>query len=135
MREAQVRSGMIVGLFLFVAMTGTGSAEQGFDEKYQRDFNIFNPINEYQPGNPLNPINAYDPANPFNPINRFDPGNPANPINRFNFNNRFKQVNGWVEWGPMAYGRWREHKDRQQVLGYPVDIRCGLYQFDAVNLT
>ena len=92
-------SGIIVGLFLLVAMTGTGRAEQGFDEKYQRDFNIFNPINQYQPGN------------------RLDPDNPANPINQFNFNNRFNQVNGWVEWGPMAYGRWREHMD-QQVLGW-----------------
>jgi len=29
-------------------------AEPRFDEKYQRDFNIFNPINQYQPANPLN---------------------------------------------------------------------------------
>ncbi len=52
MREAQVESGMIVGLFLLVAMTGTGRAEHGFDEKYQRDFNIFNPINVYAPATP-----------------------------------------------------------------------------------
>ncbi len=64
MRQAQVQRGIIVGVFLLAAMTGTGRAEPGFDEKYQRDFNIFNPINQYQPGNPLNPINAYDPATP-----------------------------------------------------------------------
>ena len=92
MRHGLVQRGMIVGLFVLVAVTGTGRAEPGFDEKYQRDFNIFNPINQYQPGNPLNPINAYDPANPFNPINRFDPGNPANPINEFNPNNPFNPV-------------------------------------------
>ena len=108
MREARVERGMIVALFLLVAMTGTGRAEPGFEKKYQRDFNIFNPINQYQPGNPLNPINAYDSANPSSPINQFDPGNPANPINQFNLNNPFNPVNRWVEWGPMAYDRWRE---------------------------
>jgi hypothetical protein len=85
MRQAQVRTAAIIGGMLWLAsMIGTGRAEPGFDEKYQRDFNIFNPINQYQSTNPLNPINAYDPANPFNPINQFDPGNPANPINQFN---------------------------------------------------
>ena len=101
MREAQVQSGMIVGLFLLVAMTGTGRAEPGFGEKYQRDFNIFNPINQYQPGNPINPINAYDPTNLFNPINRFDPGNPANPINQFNPNNPFNPVNRYRPENPL----------------------------------
>ncbi len=64
MRQAQVQRGIIVGVFLLAAMAGTARAEPGFDEKYRRDFNIFNPINQYQPGNPLNPINAYDPATP-----------------------------------------------------------------------
>ena len=84
MRQAQVQTAAIIGGLLWLASIGNGGAEPGFDEKYQRDFNIFNPINQYQPGNPLNPINAYDPANPFNPINQYDPGNPANPINQFN---------------------------------------------------
>ena len=84
MREAQVQSEMIVGLFLLVAMSGTGRAEQGFDEKYQRDFNIFNPINRFDPGNPANPINQFNPNNPFNPVNRYRPENPLNPINEFN---------------------------------------------------
>jgi hypothetical protein len=52
-------------------------AQEGFDLKYERDYNIFNPINQYRPDNPLNPINSVDPKNPFNLINQFDPGNPA----------------------------------------------------------
>ncbi len=32
-----------------------GQNEPGFAEKYQRDYNIFNPINELRPNNPLNP--------------------------------------------------------------------------------
>jgi hypothetical protein len=56
-------------------------AEPGFDEKYERDYNIFNPVNQFAPDNPLNPFNQYAPDNPFNPINQLDPGNPANGIN------------------------------------------------------
>ena len=52
-------------------------AEPGFSEKYERDYNIFNPINQYRADNPLNPINAYDPKNPLNPMNQYDPGNPT----------------------------------------------------------
>ncbi|MCC6967814.1 MAG: hypothetical protein IT391_16190 [Nitrospira sp.] len=48
MREIQTRNATIVGLLLLGAVTGPVWAEQGFDEKYQRDFNIFNPINQYQ---------------------------------------------------------------------------------------
>ncbi len=80
MRQAQVRIVAILGGLLWLASIGNGGAEQGFDEKYQRDFNIFNPINQYQPTNPLNPINAYDPANPFNPINQFNPNVPFAPL-------------------------------------------------------
>ena len=61
-------------------MTGTGRAEQGFDEKYQPDFNIFNPINQYQPTNPLNPVNRYRPENLVNPINEFNPTVPFAPL-------------------------------------------------------
>lgn len=35
-------------------------AEFGFDEKYERDYNIFNPINQLRSDNPLNPINCYN---------------------------------------------------------------------------
>lgn len=102
MRQAQVRTAAIIGGLLWLAsMIGTGRAEPGFDEKYQRDFNIFNPINQYQSTNPLNPINAYDPANPFNSINQFDPGNPANPINQFNPNNPFNPINRYRPENPL----------------------------------
>ena len=36
---------------LFFSIT-VASAEQGFDPKYERDYNIFNPINQYRPDNP-----------------------------------------------------------------------------------
>jgi hypothetical protein len=44
-------------------------AEEGFDPKYERDYNILNPINQYLPDNPLNPINEYNPSTPFKPLN------------------------------------------------------------------
>ena len=75
----------VVSLFIGV----TAWAETGFDPKYERDYNIFNPINELRADNPLNPINSVDPRNPFNPINQYDPENPANPINQYNANNPF----------------------------------------------
>ena len=53
-----------------LASASAAWAEQGFDQKYQRDFNIFNPITQYQPAKPLNPANAYSPDNPFNPVNQ-----------------------------------------------------------------
>ena len=74
-------NGRFVGFFLF---TAPASAEFGFDEKYERDHTIFNPINQYRSDNPLNPINTYDPKNPLNPIIQYDPGHPANPSNQFN---------------------------------------------------
>ncbi len=49
-----------LGLFL---LASPALAEPGFSEKYERNYNIFNPINQYQPDNPLNPINAVDPNN------------------------------------------------------------------------
>jgi len=36
----------------------SASAEFGFDEPYERDDKILNPINQYRPDNPLNPINS-----------------------------------------------------------------------------
>ena len=41
-----------VVLLLILASTSTTWAEPGFDEKYHRDYNIFKPINQYQPDNP-----------------------------------------------------------------------------------
>ena len=51
----------LLGLLL---VSPPASADPGFDSKYERDYNIFNPLNQYRPDNPLNPINAYDPKNP-----------------------------------------------------------------------
>jgi hypothetical protein len=35
----------LLGLFLFAAPT---LADPGFTEKYKRDYNIFNPLNQYR---------------------------------------------------------------------------------------
>ena len=61
-----MRSTRLPAIFMLLASASVSLAEPGFDEKYQRDFNIFNPINQYQPANPFNPANAYSPDNPFN---------------------------------------------------------------------
>jgi hypothetical protein len=45
-------------------------SDPGFDEKYERDYNIFNPASRYAPDNPLNPANRYNPTTPFAPLNR-----------------------------------------------------------------
>jgi len=68
-------------------------ADPGFDEKYERDYNIFNPANRYDPGNPVNPANQYSPDNPFNPANQYNPQNPLNPANRYNPNTPFEPLN------------------------------------------
>ncbi len=39
----------LLGLFL---LTSPAFADPGFDEKYERDYNIFNPINQYPPNHP-----------------------------------------------------------------------------------
>jgi hypothetical protein len=68
-------------------------AESGFDEKYERDYNIFNPINQYRPDNPLNPINSVDPNKQFNPANQYNPQNPLNPANQFSPGTPFEPLN------------------------------------------
>ena len=83
---------MVWFLGLFLAST-PASAEPGFDDKNEYEYNIFNPINQYRPDNPLNPIHSVDPKSQFNPINSVDPGNPANPINRINPNTPFIPIN------------------------------------------
>ena len=65
-------------LSLLISVT-PALAEPGFSEKYERDYNIFNPASRYAPENPLNPAQAYASDNPYNPANRYDPGNPVNP--------------------------------------------------------
>jgi len=80
---------------------GSVGADIGFDERYERDYNIFNPITQYQPDNPLNPVNKFDPDSAFNPVNRYDPGNPANPINKYSPNNPFNPVNQYHPDNPL----------------------------------
>jgi len=80
-------------LVILLAIAVSANGETGFDPKYERDYNIFNPTNKYRPDNPLNPSQAYAPDNPFNPVNRFDPNNPANRVNKFNPNNPFNPTN------------------------------------------
>ncbi len=48
-----------LGLFLYASPAWT---DPGFHEKYERDYNIFNPINQLRPDNPLNPISSIDPT-------------------------------------------------------------------------
>ena len=57
----------VIGLIL---VESPAYAEFGFDEKYERDYNIFNPASKYAPDNPLNPSNQYNPNTPFEPLNR-----------------------------------------------------------------
>ena len=68
-------------LIALLALASAAWAEFGFDEKYERDYNIFNPINAYDPKNPFNPINQYNPKNPLNPINEYNPSTPFQPLN------------------------------------------------------
>jgi hypothetical protein len=96
-----MRNLFIVLLFLFVALPAY--AEFGFSEKYERDYNIFNPASRYAPDNPLNLAQAYTPDNPFSPANRYDPGNPTNPANQYSPNNPFNPANQYKD----AYIGWR----------------------------
>lgn len=80
-------------LLLVSASAVPASAEFGFDEKYERDYNIFNPANKFALDNPLNPAQAYAPDNPFNPANRFDPGSPVNPANQYSPNSPINPAN------------------------------------------
>ncbi|MBX9657835.1 MAG: hypothetical protein K2X00_04650 [Nitrospiraceae bacterium] len=68
----------ILILMVLLSAVTPSFAEQNFSEKYERDYNIFNPASQYAPDNPLNPAQAFAPDHPFNPANRFDPGNPVN---------------------------------------------------------
>jgi hypothetical protein len=107
-KETTMKYSMLLAMAMLLFITGTWSttslAEMGFDEKYERDYNIFNPANRYAPDNPLNPVNKYDPDSAFNPLNRYDPGNPgnpANPINQYSPNNPFNPVNQYHPDNPL----------------------------------
>jgi hypothetical protein len=57
----------------FILFASPGYAEIGFDGMYERDYNIFNPLNQHRPDNLLNPINSVDPNNPLDPIDLYNP--------------------------------------------------------------
>ena len=92
---------MTLCLVAVLSVPASTIGETGFDPKYERDYNIFNPANQYRPDNPLNPAERFDPNNPFNPVNRFDPNNPANPVNKFNSNNPFNPTNQYNPQNPL----------------------------------
>jgi hypothetical protein len=46
----------LLPLLLLFSVT-PAHAEQGFDPKYERGYNIFNPANKYASDNPMNPAN------------------------------------------------------------------------------
>lgn len=93
----------VITLIVLGILSGTTAtwAAMGFDERYERDYNIFAPTSRYTPDNPLNPVNKYDPDSAFNPVNRYEPGNPANPINQYNPNNPFNPVNRYHPDNPL----------------------------------
>lgn len=41
-------------LLLLLFSVTPALAESGFSEKYERDYNIFNPLNQYRADNPMN---------------------------------------------------------------------------------
>ena len=47
----------VVWLLSLLLLSVPALAEFGFDEKYERDYNIFNPLNQLRPDNPFNPAN------------------------------------------------------------------------------
>ncbi len=99
-KKATMKYSMLIATMLCIWIT-TGYAETGFDRRYERDYNIFNPATQYQPDNPLNPVNAYDPNSPFNPVNRYDPGNHTNLANQYSPNNPFNPVNRYHPDNPL----------------------------------
>jgi len=99
-KEAAMKHSTVIATTLCMWVT-TSHAEIGFDQRYERDYNIFNPAAQYQPDNPLNPANRYDPDSAFNPVNRYDPGNPANPINQYSPINPFNPVNRYHSDNPL----------------------------------
>lgn len=81
-------------LLIALLSAGSAGADTGFDSRYERDDNIFNPATQYQPDNPLNSANAYDPNSAFNPVNQYHSDNPLNPANQYNFDVPFAPLDG-----------------------------------------
>ena len=99
-KGAAMKCSTLIVTMLLMWVT-TGYAEMGFDQRYERDYNIFNPAAQYQADNPLNPANTYAPDSAFNPANRYDPGNPVNPVNKYSPNNPFNPVNRYHPDNPL----------------------------------
>ena len=57
----------ILVLIVLLLVVTPSFAEQRFSEQYERDYNIFNPANRFDPGNPAN---RYNLNTPFAPLNR-----------------------------------------------------------------
>lgn len=57
-----MRALTLAATVIVLAWSTVGSADQGFGEKYERDYNIFNPTNQYLLDNPLNPANQFNPT-------------------------------------------------------------------------
>lgn len=49
---------MLMVMGILVGATASW-AEMGFDERYERDYNIYAPTSRYEPDNPLNPVNVF----------------------------------------------------------------------------
>ena len=55
-----MRSLTLAAAIFVLAWSTVGSADPGFDERHKRNYNIFNPANQFQHNNPLSPANAFD---------------------------------------------------------------------------
>jgi len=55
-------------LRLFLLGTAPAWAEPGFSEKYECDYNIFNPLNQYRPDNSRTPINEFNCSTSVQPM-------------------------------------------------------------------
>lgn len=67
-----MRHGIGVCATVMLLSAVTSWADIGFDQRYERDYNIFNPVNQYDPDHPLNPANKYNPDVPFGPLDGQD---------------------------------------------------------------
>ena len=69
-----MRYAIEIGAVVMFSCATASLADMGFDQRYERDYNIFNPANHYAPDNPLNPTNTYNPSVPFEPLDGWSGG-------------------------------------------------------------
>jgi hypothetical protein len=91
---------MLTTLFIIAIFV---CSAQAFDNKLWRadDPRIANPLNIYNPQNPLNPSNKYRPDNDFNSTNKYRYNNPLNPNNRYNPENQLNPTNKYSPDSPL----------------------------------